>query len=179
MKRFWLWLPLGMFLMFFAIVAGGLITPAQTTVASRQIGKALPLFSLPPAVPDIPGLGSANFQQGQPRLLNIFASWCVPCIAEAPQLMMLAKAGVPIDAIALRDKSADVARFLARNGNPYQRIGSDVDSRVPISLGSSGVPETFVIDGRGIIRYQHIGDIRPEDVPILITAMNAARNAQR
>ncbi|HMT43767.1 MAG TPA: redoxin family protein, partial [Chakrabartia sp.] len=116
-----------------------------------------------------------SFQQGQPRLLNIFASWCIPCIAEAPVLLDMARKGVPIDAIAIRDRPQDVNRFLQRNGNPYQRIGSDVNSAVQMALGSSGVPETFVVDGRGIIRFQHIGDIRPEDVPDIMAALRAAR----
>ncbi len=175
MKRFWIWSPLALFLAFFAVVAFGLVNPAEKTIPSRMIGKQLPRFSLPSAVASNPGLGSATFSAGQPRVLNIFASWCIPCIAEAPVLMQMARNGVPIDAIAIRDRPEDVARFLARNGNPYQRIGSDVNSSVQISLGSSGVPESFVIDGRGIIRHQHIGDIRPEDVPELMAALRNAR----
>ncbi len=175
MKRFWLWAPLILFMGFFAVVASGLVRPADKTIASRMIGKHVPTFSLPPAVDKIPGLGSVNLAQGKPRLLNIFASWCVPCIAEVPILLDMARSGVPIDAIAIRDRPQDVGRFLARNGNPYQRIGADVDSRVQISFGSSGVPETFVIDGRGIVRYQHIGDIRREDVPEILAALRAAQ----
>ncbi len=175
MKRFWLWFPLGLFLLFFGVVASGLIKPSSTTIKSRMVGKALPTFSLPAANEPQPGLGSATFGQGQPRLLNIFASWCIPCVAEAPILMKMAQQGVQIDGIAIRDRPQDLARFLARNGNPYKRIGSDIDSRVQLSLGSSGVPETFVIDGKGIIRYQHIGDIRPEDVPEIMAALKAAR----
>jgi len=82
---------------------------------------------------------------------------------------------VEIDAIAIRDKPEDVARFLERNGNPYTRIGSDTVGKVQISLGSSGVPETFVVDGKGIIRHQHIGDIRAEDIPEIIQALEAAK----
>ena len=175
MKRIWLWLPLGMFLLFFGVVASGLIKPSEKTIKSRMVGKALPQFSLPPAHAPQPGLGSASFKQGQPRLLNIFASWCIPCIAEAPVLLKMAKQGVPIDAIAIRDRPQDVARFLVRNGNPYARIGADDDSAVQLSLGSSGVPETFVIDGKGVIRLQHIGDIRPEDVPEILAALKAAQ----
>jgi cytochrome c biogenesis protein CcmG, thiol:disulfide interchange protein DsbE len=175
MKRFWLWVPLAMFLTFFGFVANGLMKPAERTIRSKLIGKPLPQFSLPPAANGQPGLGSATFSQGQPRILNIFASWCIPCIAEAPVLMRMRQQGVPIDAIAIRDRPVDVARFLARNGNPYQRIGSDVNGQVQISLGSSGVPESFVIDGKGIIRHQHIGDIRSEDVPELMAALRAAR----
>jgi cytochrome c biogenesis protein CcmG, thiol:disulfide interchange protein DsbE len=174
MKRLWLWVPLGLFMLFFGVVASGLIKPSTKTIKSRMVGKAVPTFSLAPVNASQPGLGSANFV-GKPRLLNIFASWCIPCMAEAPVLLSMAKQGVEIDGIAIRDRPADVARFLARNGNPYARIGADNDSAVQMSLGSSGVPETFVIDGKGIIRHQHIGDIRPEDVPEILAALNAAR----
>ena len=132
-------------------------------------------FSLPPAHEGQPGQGSANFADGKPKLLNIFASWCLPCIAEAPVLLELSRQGVEIDAIAIRDRPADVARFLQRNGNPYARIGSDVDSRVQLAMGSSGVPETFVVDGKGIIRHQHIGDIRAEDMAEILAALRAAQ----
>jgi cytochrome c biogenesis protein CcmG, thiol:disulfide interchange protein DsbE len=176
MKRPWLWIPLALFSLFFGFVAYGLRNPLSKTIPSKMIGKPLPTFSLPAATDGVSGLGSANFKQGQPRILNVFASWCVPCIAEAPILMEMKQRGVPIDAIAIRDRPQDVARFLARNGNPYQRIGSDVAGQVQISLGSSGVPESFVIDGKGIIRHQHIGDVRAEDVPELLAALQKARS---
>lgn len=169
MKRFWLWAPLLLFIGFFGIMASGLFSPGERAVASGLVNKPLPRFSLPSANPGQPGLGSANMADGRPKLLNFFASWCVPCAAEAPQLMALRRAGIDVDAIAIRDRPADVARFLKRYGNPYGRIGSDVDSNVQIALGSSGVPETFIVDGNGVIRYQHIGDIRAEDVAGLIT----------
>jgi cytochrome c biogenesis protein CcmG, thiol:disulfide interchange protein DsbE len=175
MKRWWLWIPLALFSLFFGFVAYGLRNPPSKQIPSKMIGKPLPAFSLPPATNGAAGLGSANFKQGQPRILNIFASWCVPCIAEAPVLMRMKQQGVPIDAIAIRDRPQDVARFLQRNGNPYGRIGSDVAGQVQISLGSSGVPESFVIDGKGIIRHQHIGDIRDEDVPVLLRELEKAR----
>jgi cytochrome c biogenesis protein CcmG, thiol:disulfide interchange protein DsbE len=174
-KKIWLWLPLGLFLLFFGVVASGLIKPSSPNLVSKMVGKPLPTFSLPAAHEPQPGLGSASFAQGQPRLLNVFASWCIPCIAEAPVLMQMARQGVPIDGIAIRDRPQDVARFLAQNGNPYKRIGSDTESAVQLSIGSSGVPETFVIDGKGFIRHQHIGDIRPEDVPEILAVLKAAR----
>ena len=175
MKRLILWAPLAIFVAFVGVFAAGLVNPASKTIPSQLVGKPLPQFSLPQAVPDRPGLASANFAQGEPRLLNIFASWCIPCIAEAPQLMQLAEAGVPIDAIAIRDRPEDVGAFLSRWGDPYRRIGGDATSSVQIALGSAGVPETFVVDGRGIIRHQHIGEIRPEDVPALMAALAAAK----
>ncbi len=175
MTRFWLWVPLGLFSLFFTVVASGLQKPQNRVITSKLIGKPLPSFSLPPAHAPQPGLGSANFKQGQPRLLNIFASWCIPCRAEAPVLMQLKRQGVSIDGIAIRDRPEDLTRFLTRGGNPYERIGADSDSSVQISLGSSGVPETFIIDGRGVIRHQHIGDIRFEDIPEILAVIKAAR----
>jgi len=101
----------------------------------------------------------------------VFASWCVPCIAEAPNLAKLEASGANIVGIAIRDRPEDTAAFLAANGNPFSRIGRDDISAVQLSLGSSGVPETFVIDGRGVIRYQHIGDIRDGDVAVLLAEL--------
>jgi cytochrome c biogenesis protein CcmG/thiol:disulfide interchange protein DsbE len=175
MKRLILWVPLAIFLIFIVTVASGLYSPSDRKIRSRLVGKPMPEFTLPAAVPQKPGLRQADFTSGEPRILNVFASWCGPCIAEAPQLLELAGKGVPIDAVAIRDRPQDVANFLSRWGDPYQRIGSDVDSRVQLALGSSGVPETFVVDGKGVIRYQHIGDIRPEHVTEIMQAYEAAR----
>jgi cytochrome c biogenesis protein CcmG/thiol:disulfide interchange protein DsbE len=175
MKRLVLWVPLAIFLAFIVTVAFGLYSPSDRKIHSRLLGKPIPEFTLPAAVPQKPGLRRTDFTSGEPRILSVFASWCGPCIAEAPQLLELASKGMPIDAVAIRDRPEDVAKFLGRWGDPYQRIGSDVDSRVQLALGSSGVPETFVVDGKGVIRYQHIGDIRPENVPEIIQAYEAAK----
>jgi cytochrome c biogenesis protein CcmG/thiol:disulfide interchange protein DsbE len=88
---------------------------------------------------------------------------------------MLAQQGVVVDGIAIRDRPQDLAGFLARYGNPFRAIGSDPASQVQISLGSSGVPETFVVDAAGIIRYQHIGPIEPGDVNVILAKLGAAR----
>ncbi|HYI41515.1 MAG TPA: DsbE family thiol:disulfide interchange protein [Allosphingosinicella sp.] len=175
MKKLWLWLPLAVFVVFVVTVAIGLRKPAETEIRSRMIGKAMPDFALEPAVASHPALAAANLRTGKPRLVNVFASWCAPCKAEAPQLMALKRRGVPIDGVAIRDRSEDVARFLAEWGDPFDRIGADPASRVQFALGSSGVPETFVVDGKGVIRHQHIGDIRPENVPEILAAYEAAR----
>lgn len=174
-RKLLIWLPLGLFLAFLALFASGLLKPDDRVITSKLVGKALPAFSLPAAASDRPGLASSELATGKPRLLNIFASWCLPCAAEAPQLMALAQQGVDIDAIAIRDARPDVDRFLARYGNPYSRIGLDARSGVQIALGSSGVPESFVIDGKGRIIYQHVGDIRADDVPMILQRMRDAR----
>lgn len=173
--RLILWAPLALFVIFLAMFASGLIKPTSRDIKSHMIGQPLPKFDLPVGAPGHGALSDAAFRRGEPRLLNVFASWCVPCAAEAPQLTQLAQAGVPIDAIAIRDRPEDVAGFLAKYGDPYRAIGSDVDSSVQIAMGSSGVPESFVIDGHGIIRHQHIGEIMPEDVPAILAAVRNAK----
>lgn len=170
-----LWVPLFAFALFLGLAAYQLTQPKDDFIESRMIGEALPYFELPPAMEGTPGVSSETFADGQPRLLNIWASWCLPCIAEAPHLESLKEQGADIVGVAIRDRPEDVARFLAQHGNPYSRIGRDDLSEVQLAIGSSGVPETFVIDGRGVIRYQHIGDIRASDVPKLLAELEAAR----
>ncbi len=167
MRRWLLWTPLMLFALILALAAAGLFNPQDRTIRSQMVEKPLPAFDLPAAASDRPALASTQLATGKPRLLNIFASWCVPCAAESPQLLALARDGVQIDGVAIRDAREDVDGFLARWGNPYQRIGLDARSSLQLALGSSGVPESFVIDGKGVIRYQHIGDIRAEDIPVL------------
>lgn len=166
--RWALWLPLVLFGAFVVLVLFGLLRPAEREVRSKMIGKPLPEFSLQPAIADRPGFARADMATGQPRLLNIFASWCVPCAVEAPQLAELRRQGVEVVGIAVRDRPNELEAFLARHGNPFSRIGADNISAIQLALGSSGVPESFVIDGKGVIRYQHIGEIRPEQIPLIL-----------
>jgi cytochrome c biogenesis protein CcmG/thiol:disulfide interchange protein DsbE len=172
------WLRLAPILLLAVVIAAlvwRLANPQDTTIHSRLAGKPVPAFSLPPAVPHKPGLASTDLAGGEPRLVNLFASWCVPCVAEAPLLSELKRRGVSIDAVAIRDRTEDVAAFLAEHGDPFARIGSDDNSRVQLALGSSGVPESFIVDGRGIIRYQHIGPIEPDQVSIILAELEKAR----
>ena len=175
MRRFILWAPLALFLLLFIVVASGLYAPSDRKVESRLIGQSVPAFSLPPSLPGRPGLSSASLRSGQPRIVNIFASWCIPCRVEAPQLAELERRGIPIDGIAVRDRPQDLAAFLSRYGDPFASIGADNDRRVQLALGSAGVPETFVVDGAGVIRHQHIGVINPADLDAIIAAYEAAR----
>ena len=170
-----LWIPLAGYLVFLGIASLGLNREQQTVIESRMIGKEIPGIDLPAASSTNPALSTKEMADGKPRLLNIFASWCVPCAAEAPVLAQMAQQGVRIDGVAIRDARADVDAFLARHGDPFQRIGLDARSTLQFYLGSSGVPETFVVDGKGVIRYQHIGDIRPEHVPMILDQLRKAR----
>jgi cytochrome c biogenesis protein CcmG/thiol:disulfide interchange protein DsbE len=156
-------------------LAWRLIKPADPAIPSQLVERTLPSFALAPAVPGKTGFKSSDLATGQPRLLNIFASWCVPCVGEAPVLGELKRRGVKIDAIAVRDTPGAVRAFLDRNGDPYERLGADPRSEAQIALGSSGVPETFVIDGHGVIRRQYIGPLTAANIPGLVKELEQAR----
>ncbi|HEU0310437.1 MAG TPA: DsbE family thiol:disulfide interchange protein [Sphingomicrobium sp.] len=175
MSKFLRFVPLLVLAAFVFAVAWRLSKPADEEIPSQLVGRPVPAFTLAPAMPGRLGLAASDLASGQPRMINVFASWCVPCIAEAPLLMELKRAGVAIDAVAVRDRPEDVAEFLARHGDPFVRIGSDPESRVQLALGSSGVPESFIVDGRGVIRYQHMGPIEPGDLPAILREWEAAK----
>ena len=170
-----LWLPALVFALFVAVVAYNLRNPAERVVRSALVGKPLPEFSLPPAAAGQPGLARADLADGKVRVLNVFASWCIPCAVEAPQLAQLRASGVEVVGVAIRDRPDELRAFLTRHGNPFTRIGADNVSAIQFALGSSGVPESFVIDGKGVIRYQHIGEIRAEHLPMIIDQIDEAR----
>ena len=174
--RYSLWVIVGIAAALFGLFAYQLTQPKDEFVQSAMVGEPMSDFDLPPAVPARPGLSRADLADGEAKLLNVFASWCIPCAAEAPQLEALERSGANIVAVAIRDRPEDVERFLSVYGNPFTRIGRDDISEVQLAIGSSGVPETFVIDGNGVITYQHIGDIREDDVPMLLEELRKAQS---
>lgn len=134
-------------------------------VPSALLDRPAPDFALPRLDGfDLPALDSAALRGGRPQLVNFFASWCVPCVAEHPLLTRLARNGVPILGIAYKDKPEDSAAFLRRHGNPFQRIGVDRPGRVAIDWGVYGVPETYVVDRAGVIRWRQAGVLTDEVV---------------
>jgi cytochrome c biogenesis protein CcmG/thiol:disulfide interchange protein DsbE len=167
--------PVIVLLLIVAALVWRLATPPDSNVHSTLEGKPVPAFALPAILPGKPGLSSADLATGKPQLVNVFASWCVPCIGEVQVLQQLKQKRVAIQGIAIRDRPEDLAAFLQQNGDPYERIGSDAQSQVQISLGSSGVPESFVVDGKGVIRYQQIGAIEAADVPTIMAKLEQAR----
>ncbi|QNM83258.1 redoxin family protein [Sphingomonas sabuli] len=168
-------LPVAMVGLLVAALVWRLVNPPNDTVQSQLIDRPVPAFAASAGLPGKPALASTDLADGRPKLLNFFASWCVPCIGEAPLLDELARQGVPIVGIAVRDRPEDVRAFLDANGDPFERIAADPQRRLQLAFGSSGVPETFLVDGRGVVRMQHIGPIQPDDVPRLIAAVKAAR----
>jgi cytochrome c biogenesis protein CcmG/thiol:disulfide interchange protein DsbE len=154
-------LPLGAFIVLVALLAVGLnLNPRE--VPSPLIGKPAPDFTVP-QLHDADKTFSPQEMRSKVWLLNVWASWCVSCRDEHPLLVELAKTGiVPIVGLDYKDKREDGQRWLARFGNPYQITAYDADGRVGIDYGVYGVPETYLIDKAGVIRYKQIGPITPE-----------------
>jgi cytochrome c biogenesis protein CcmG/thiol:disulfide interchange protein DsbE len=126
---------------------------------SVLVGKPVPSFALPGLDPH-QGFSSADLTAPPgPVLVNFFASWCVPCVIEAPQLNALQRRGVPIWGIAYKDKPDAASDFLKRTGDPYARIALDVPGRVAIDFGAYGVPETYLVDRSGVVRWRWAGPL--------------------
>lgn len=154
--------PLGIFIGLVILLAVGLQNDPRK-VPSVLIDKPAPTFSLPRVHDKTAVIDNAVFT-GQVSLFNVWASWCVACRSEHPFLMELARQKqVPIYGLNYKDQHADALRWLARFGDPYLKSGFDEDGRVGIDWGVYGVPETFVVDKKGVIRYKQIGPLTPKD----------------
>jgi len=134
-------------------------------IPSALINKPVPKFSLPPIDDEIdsPGFDQDDFA-GQVTVVNVFASWCIPCRDEHPLLMQLAAEGTIIYGINQKDAPENARSFLSDLGNPYTRIGADINGRASIEWGVYGVPETFVVNPQGIITYKHTGPLSPNSL---------------
>jgi cytochrome c biogenesis protein CcmG, thiol:disulfide interchange protein DsbE len=159
MKRFLL--PLGLFAVVVGFLAAGLtLNPRE--VPSPFIGRPAPDFSLP-QLHDPEKVFSPKELAGQVWLLNVWASWCSGCKDEHPVLMQLAQSGsVPIYGMDYKDRRMEALAWLKRQGNPYPLSAMDEAGRIGIDYGVYGVPETFVIDKKGVIRYKQIGPLDQE-----------------
>jgi cytochrome c biogenesis protein CcmG/thiol:disulfide interchange protein DsbE len=153
--------PLVAFVALAVLLALGLnLNPRE--VPSPLIGKPVPRFELPPVRGRSLGLASADLE-GEVSIVNVFASWCVPCKEEHPVFMQMKREGlVPIHGINYKDRPEDAAKWLDDLGDPYTRTGADIDGRVSIDWGVYGVPETFLIDREGRIAHKHIGAVTPK-----------------
>ena len=154
-------IPLAIFVVLGLLLAYGLnLDPRK--IPSPLIGKSLPAFSLTTVADPARKVGRDDLL-GRAYLLNVWASWCVACRQEHPFLNELARnKTVPIIGLNYKDKREDALGWLGSLGNPYELSLADNDGRLGIDLGVYGVPETFVIDKQGVIRYKQIGPITPE-----------------
>lgn len=154
-------LPIVLFLGLAAALGWGL-TRDPKILPSTLINKPVPEFELPPVKGRTLGLANENLK-GEVSLVNVFASWCIPCRAEHPMLLRLSDQRiVTIHGLNYKDQPADASAWLDELGDPYTRTGADIDGRVGIEWGVYGVPETFIINRDGKIAYKHIGAITPE-----------------
>ncbi|MBB3066384.1 MULTISPECIES: DsbE family thiol:disulfide interchange protein [Limibacillus] len=150
-----------------SIFAWGLLADRDVgQVRSALINKPIPEFVLPPVEgTGKPGFSSNDLRGEGVKLVNIFASWCIPCRAEHVVITRLAeREGLAVYGFNWKDKPEEAAAWLSDLGNPYRAVGGDLEGRVAIDWGISGIPETFIIDGDGTIRYQHIGPLVEADI---------------
>ena len=154
-------------LVLFAALAGVFllnIDKDASVVPSVLIDKPAPEFSLPPLPGREQGLSRADLTKGEVSVLNVFASWCIPGRAEHPLIKRLSReANVPVYGLNYKEKAPeDGVKWLDELGDPYAAVGMDLSGRTGIDFGVYGVPETFIIDGNGQIRYKHVGPVTVE-----------------
>ena len=156
-------IPLAVFLVLAGFLAAGLKLDPRA-VPSPLIGKPAPAFTLP-RLDDPAQRVPRDAMKGKAWVLNVWASWCGPCRDEHPHIVALARARhAPLIGLNYKDQRADALAWLKQFGDPYELSLSDLDGRVGIDFGVYGVPETFVIDKQGVIRFKHVGPVTPEVV---------------
>ena len=160
--------PAAVFVVLAVLLGWGLTSdPSEVPTALRD--KPVPAFALPPLDDEARSLADTDLVDGEISVINVWASWCVPCRAEHPLLEQIADMdGVSLYGIAYKDKPEDARAFLDELGDPFQRIGADNDGRAGVELGVYGVPETFFVGPDGAIRYKHIGPIDPSQMDKII-----------
>ena len=169
---------LGIFVGLVALLAIGLrLNPRE--VPSPLIGKPAPAFQLP-LLTEPDKQFSQKDMLGKVWIMNVWASWCPPCLVEHPVVTRIAQSGMaPVVGLNYKDQRDDALPWLKRNGNPYALIVYDVNGRIGIDYGVYGVPETYVIDQKGVIRYKHIGpltaDIVQKKVEPLVKELSGGR----
>jgi len=168
--RLLIFAPLLVFAALVGLFLVRLFSGDASRLPSALIGRQIPAFVLPAVegLADRPGFSDADLRQGAVTLVNVFASWCVPCHQEHAALMALSKdetlkrVGLRIAGIAYKDEPANIRQFLAKDGDPYAMVGADRSGRTAIDWGVYGVPETFIVKGDGAIAYRFVGPITQE-----------------
>jgi cytochrome c biogenesis protein CcmG/thiol:disulfide interchange protein DsbE len=180
-SRALLW-PLAIFCVLAAIFAFALRTGDPSKLPSALIGQRAPDLQLTPiegltdGTHAVPAFSAADLAQGHVSVVNFWASWCVPCVQEHPLLVSLKdRTGARLYGVNYKDQPAAARRFLGRYGNPFTAVGADNNGRAAIDWGVYGMPETFVVNGRGEIVYKHVGPITPQTLEAkVIPAIRAA-----
>ena len=157
-KHFLRFVPAAVFFLLAIFFAIKLQSPEKITVASD---RPLPSFDLPALMPEKPAFTNRTLA-GQVAVINVFASWCLPCRAEHPLLSAFEQMRIPVYGIAYKDKPEAVRAYLHELGDPYAAVGQDAAGQTAIELGLSGVPETYIIDRAGHVRYHVRGPLTPD-----------------
>jgi len=154
-----------------------LLNPAPQALPSALVDKPAPTVEVPPLDGAAAGFGPRQLKAGHVSVVNVWASWCAPCRSEAPILAELAKdKDIALYGLVQKDAPVKARAFLHEVGNPFSRIGLDADGRTSIEWGVYGVPETFVVDGKGIVRARLVGEITEDRLKDeLLPAIAAAR----
>jgi cytochrome c biogenesis protein CcmG/thiol:disulfide interchange protein DsbE len=175
--------PLAIFMVLAALFVFALRAGDPSKLPSALIGKMAPPTELKPiegltdgAGHPVAGFTSLDLAQGEVSVVNFWATWCVPCVEEHPVLVRLKeKTGVRVFGINYKDQPAAARRFLGRYGNPFVAVGADGNGRTAIEWGVYGMPETFIVDGKGRIAFKHVGPITAEALEAkIIPAIRAA-----
>jgi cytochrome c biogenesis protein CcmG/thiol:disulfide interchange protein DsbE len=163
MKRWVFIIPIAGFAVLAFFLFRSLWAPAPSLIPSALINKPAPRLSLPALDAQSAAFTAADLASGHVSVLNVFASWCAPCRTETAQLDALSRLpGVALYGLTQKDKPEATRAFLAEVGNPFAKIARDDDGRASIEWGVYGVPETYVVDGKGIIRLKYVGPLTDE-----------------
>lgn len=177
MSRAALLVPLALFAGL-AIYLGAGLTRDPSRIPSTLINEPLPEFDLPPIDGRSAGASHADLE-GRVALVNVFASWCIPCAIEHPVLMTVSRSepDLLLAGINWKEKPGEGGAWLARHGDPYDVVGDDAEGRAAIDFGVTGAPETFIVDAKGAIRYKQVGpiteDIWARDIKPIVDRLQA------
>jgi cytochrome c biogenesis protein CcmG/thiol:disulfide interchange protein DsbE len=177
MKRLIYIIPVIAFAALAFVLFKSLIAPPPSELPSMLVNQPVPRDVLP-ALSGSLNFAPEDFAKGQVTVLNVFASWCVPCRAEAPGLAAIkGMKGVSLYGMVWKDNAKNAQAFLSEVGNPYSRIDLDADGHAGIDWGIYGVPETFVIDGTGVVRLRYAGPLVGDALTtIVLPAIERARH---
>jgi cytochrome c biogenesis protein CcmG/thiol:disulfide interchange protein DsbE len=159
-NRLWTLIPLGVLVALIGLFAVFSLRRAPEVTPDALVGQALPTITLPTLV----GGEAAPLRAAVegPTVVNIFASWCTPCEVEHPELVRLKNSGVRVVGVAYKDDPVKTQAFLTRLGDPFATVLVDRQGRAGIELGITGVPETYLVDSAGVVRFKHAGPLTPD-----------------
>ncbi|MEX0309403.1 MAG: DsbE family thiol:disulfide interchange protein [Tateyamaria sp.] len=154
--------PIGIFAAFVALAAVGMFRDNPNELPSTRVGGPAPPLT-EAALADFPNVASGDLARGEVTLVNFWASWCPPCRAEHPKLLEMAEEGIPIIGVNFRDKEGPATKYLTEDGNPFVGVAFDPNGVSAIDWGVTAPPETFILDGDGVVLFRFVGPLVGSD----------------